>query len=109
MKMKTAQENPLLEQGIGAAVRAGLFRDEREALREALSTWFAVKPNLRLEVAIELFKEGVVTLDRAAELAGLNRWTFHDLLIERGVRSEAEADTPEELSAAAAAILKRSK
>src|SRR5437879_4619553 len=105
--MKTFGRDPLLELGIAAAVRAGLFRDEEEARSEAVSTWFAVKPHLRLEVAIELFKEGEVTLDRAAEIAGLNRWRFQDVLAQRGVKIEVEADSAEELAAAAAAIRRR--
>ena len=102
--MKVLERDPLVEHGIAAAVRAGLFRNEDEATREAVSTWFAVKPNLRLEVAIELFKEGEVTLNRAAEMAGLNRWRFHDILAQRGVKIEVEADPAEDLAAAAAAI-----
>jgi len=69
----------------------------------------AVKPNVRLEVSIELFREGAVTLNRAAEIAGLNRWQFHDLLIERGVKIEVEADSAADLSAAAKAIRDRVK
>jgi predicted HTH domain antitoxin len=106
--MKTLPRDPLLEHGVRAAVRAGLFRNEKEALRDAVNTWFAVKPNLRMEVAIELFKEGAVTLDRAAEIAGLNRWAFHDLLRQRRVKVEIEAGPANEL-AAAAAIRKRAR
>jgi predicted HTH domain antitoxin len=105
--MKGFERDPLVQHGLAAAVRAGLFHDEEEARCEAVSTWFAVKPHLRLEVAIELFKGGEVTLNRAAELAGLNRWQFQDLLAQRGVKIEVEADTAEELAAAAAAIRRR--
>lgn len=107
--MKVLEHDPLLEHGIAAAVRAGLFRNEHEAMREAVSTWLAVKPNLRLEVAIELFKEGEVTLNRAAEMAGLNRWRFQDLLAQRGVRMELEAGPAEELAAAASEIRRRAQ
>jgi predicted HTH domain antitoxin len=99
--------DPLVSHGLAAAVRAGMFRDEDEALREALSTWLAVKPNVRLEVAIEFFRDGTVTLNRAAEIAGLNRWQFQDLLTQRGLKLEVEADDAEELSAAAQAIRDR--
>ena len=99
--------DPLVTHGLAAAVRAGIFRDEDEALREALSTWLAVKPNVRLEVAIELFREGTVTLNRAAEIAGLNRGQFQDLLTQRDLKLEVEADDADELSAAARAIRDR--
>ncbi len=101
--------DPLLSCGLAAAVRAGMFRNEDEALREALSTWFAVKPHVRLEVAIELFREGTVTLNRAAEIAGLNRWQFQDVLAQRGVKLEVEADDANNLAAAAQAIRNRAR
>ena len=99
--------DPLMTQGLAAAVRAGIFRDEDEALREALSTWLAVKPQVRLEVAIEFFREGTVTLNRAAEIAGLNRWQFQDIVTQRGLKLEVEADDADELSAGARAIRDR--
>lgn len=105
--MSSAVVDPLLSRGLAAAVRAGMFRDEDEALHAALSTWFAVKPNVRLEVAIELFREDAVTLNRAAEISGLNRWQFHDILIQRGVKLEVESDGADELSAASQAIRDR--
>lgn len=105
--MKTLERDPLVKHGVAAAVRAGLFRNKEEAIREAVSTWFAVKPNLRLEVAIELFKEEKITLNRAADIAGLNRWQFQDILMQRGIKIEVEAGSAEELKAAAAAIRKR--
>jgi len=105
--MRSLERDPLLEYGIAAAVRAGLFRDEEEARNEAINTWFAAKPHLRQEVAIELFKGGEVTLNRAAEIAGLNRWQLQDILAQRGVKIEVEADTAEDLAAAAAAIRSR--
>jgi predicted HTH domain antitoxin len=105
--MSNVLADPLMTQGLAAAVRAGMFRDEDEALREALSTWLAVKPHVRLEVAIEFFREGTVTLNRAAEIAGLNRWQFQDILTQRGLKLEVEADDAVELSAAARSIRDR--
>ena len=105
--MRTLERDSLVEHGIAAAVQAGLFRNEEEAMQEAISTWFAMKPNLRLEVVIELFKEGKITMNRAAEMVGLNRWQFQNILAQRGVKIEVEADSTEELVAAAAAIRRR--
>ncbi len=107
--MEVLETDPLIEHGLSAAVRAGLFRTEQDALRQALATWFTVKAPVRLEVAIELFKEEVVTLNRAAEIAGMNRWLFQDVLAQRGVRVEIEADTPSVLKQATAAIRRRSR
>jgi predicted HTH domain antitoxin len=59
---------------LAALIRAGIFRSKGEAVEEALRLLFASRPQLRLEAAIQLFKDGEVTLGRAAEVAGLTRW-----------------------------------
>ena len=61
---------------LAALIKAGIFRNKREAIAEALRLMFATKPQLRLEAAIQLFKDEAVTLGRAAELAGLTRWSL---------------------------------
>lgn len=82
----------LLERELAATVRAGLFRSEEEAMQEALGTFFAAKPHYRVEAAIEMFKAGEVSLSRAAEIAGMNRWRFQDQLAQRGIPIVIEAD-----------------
>jgi predicted HTH domain antitoxin len=69
-----------------------MFRSEKEALTEVLGTFFTVKPQYRLEAAIEMFRSGEVSLERAAQRAGLNRWRFQDLLKQRGIPIEVEVD-----------------
>ncbi|MBC8183141.1 UPF0175 family protein [candidate division KSB1 bacterium] len=95
--MKALQSKKLTEMELVATVRAGLFESREQALQEAITTWLAVKPNIRLESAIELFKGGEVTLDKAAEIAGLNRWVFQDILIQRNIKIVIEADSKEKL------------
>jgi len=104
-----SDQETLNEKKLAAAVRAGLYQNKGEALQEAITTWLAVKPNIRLEVAIELFKEAEVTLDRAAEIAGINRWLFQDVLTQRGVKIVVVADSKEELAAVSKEIGERTK
>ena len=70
---------------LAALIKAGIFRSKREAVAEALRLMFATRPQLRLEAAIQLFKDEAVTLGRAAELAGLTRWEFETILADRGI------------------------
>ncbi|MBI3923247.1 MAG: UPF0175 family protein [Armatimonadetes bacterium] len=95
--MEMALPETLLERELRATVSAGLFRSEREALQEALSTWLAVKPSRRLEAAIQMFRSGEVSLSRAAEMAGVTRWRLQDLMAERGIFQEVEVAPVEEL------------
>ena len=69
----------------------------RLVLREAINTFFAVKPKMRLEAAIQLFKDNRVTLGRAAEIAGIDRWQFKDILADRGINIIVECDDSKEM------------
>jgi len=82
-----------------SASKAGLFRDRDAALTEAVNVFFAVRPAMRLEAAIELLKEGDVSLARAAEMAGTDVMTFRKLLADRGVSIVIECDPPEAMDA----------
>lgn len=57
-------------------------------LEEALRTLLRRRPELRLELAIEKYRRGAVSLNRAAELAGVSAEEFKTELAERGVPRE---------------------
>jgi predicted HTH domain antitoxin len=40
---------------------------------------------LQQELAIRLYQKGLLSFGKARELAGLNKWEFHNLLGEEGV------------------------
>ena len=75
----------------------------------AVTTWLTVKPNIRLEAAIEMFRGGEITLERAAEIAGINRWLFKDVLIQRGIKIVVEVESKDELIKATREIRDRSR
>ena len=43
------------------------------------------EPDVRRELAIALYREGKLPPGRAAQLAGMDRWDFEKLLVERQV------------------------
>ena len=59
----------------------------------------------KIEAAIQLFREGEVTLGRAAEIAGLTRWEFDTLLADRGIDRVIACDPVEELESQVQTIL----
>jgi hypothetical protein len=63
----------------------------------------------RVEAAVQLYKEGQVTLGRAAEIAGLTRWEFRDLLADRGVMVEVETAPAEEMEEKIKTLIDRSE
>jgi predicted HTH domain antitoxin len=92
---------------IAAIVRAGCFSSEADAMREAVQTLLAANPHLRREAAIRRYLDEEITLGRAAELAGMTRWRFRELLTQRGIRMEIEARSAKELDATVEGIRKR--
>jgi predicted HTH domain antitoxin len=105
-KKKAAAKPRLGNAQADALLKARLFMNAEAAQRQAKSMWLAVNPELRLEAAIELFRSDEVTFERAAEIAGLNRWIFHEILIKRDIKIVIEADPVEELDKAVEAIRK---
>jgi predicted HTH domain antitoxin len=94
----------IVDQQLEAVVRAGVFRDREHAIREAMQTLFTVRPQLRTEAAVELFRSGEISLLRAAEMAGLDFESFRLLLRDRGIPWEIEAPTSAEMDEAATAF-----
>ena len=76
-------------------------------MREAVQTLLAVNPHLRREGAIRRYLDEEITLGRAAELAGMTRWRFRELLTQRGIPLEIEARSAKELDASVEGIRKR--
>jgi predicted HTH domain antitoxin len=105
-KKKVAARRRLGNAKADALLKARLFMNAEAAQRQAKSIWLAVDPELRLEAAIELFRSDEVTLERAAEIAGLNRWVFREILIKRDVKIVIEVDPVEKLEEGIKAILK---
>ena len=90
----------IVDQELDAVIRAGVFRDREHAIDEAIETLFVVRPQLRTEAAVELFRSGEVSLLRAAEVAGLDAELFRRLLRDRGIAWEIAAETSDEMDQA---------
>jgi predicted HTH domain antitoxin len=61
-------------------------------VREVLNTFFTAKPQYRVEAALEMWKAGEVSVERAAEIAGMNGFLFRELMIQRGIKVVVEVD-----------------
>lgn len=77
---------------LGALVKAGIFHSASEGIEEALRLLFVTRPQLRIEAAVQIYREGEVTLGRAAEIAGLTRWEFELLLADRRIEVAVPCD-----------------
>ena len=95
-----------VESKTDALSKARLYLHAEATQQQAMSIWLSVKPELKLEAAIELLRADEVSLERAAEIAGLNRWAFHDILAKRGIKIIVDTAPVAELDLAVDAIRK---
>jgi predicted HTH domain antitoxin len=93
----------LLEDELKAVVQAGAYSSKEEAIGHALEVLLAANAPLRIKTAVELYRQGTVTVARAAEMAGLELEAFKDQLATRQASIPTD-ETPEEIQAGAARI-----
>lgn len=98
----------IVDRELDAVIRAGVFRDREHAFQEALETLFAVRPDLRMEAAVEMFRSGEVSLLRAAEIAGVDFESFRRLLQARGISVEIVCEDAAQMDRAVADFLPKS-
>lgn len=77
-----------VEENIDLLRRSGRFESEEEFLEEAVQALLEKRPELRIELAIERYKQGDVSLNRAAEIAGQNTEAFKTTLADRGIQRD---------------------
>jgi predicted HTH domain antitoxin len=84
-----------LEAELAALVEAGNYESEREAIRDALEALIDANPNLRLEMAITLWKRKQITLGRAVKIARSDHETIKQELAKRGLYIEIDMSAEE--------------
>jgi len=67
-------------------VRIGRYPGKKELIEDAFRTLLRAKPELKRDVAIELYKENEVSLSRASEICGLDIEDLKELLKEKGIK-----------------------
>ena len=88
-------QTTLAEPEIDALLRTGLYQSREEIISDALRNLLLNNKALRLELAVELFRADEVSLGRAAEIAGTDRWDFQEVLHERHIPIIIEAESAE--------------
>ena len=96
--------SPDLEKEINALIDSGLYPDPHAVIIDALENLVQIKKASRLGAAIQSYRAGEVTLGKAAELVGMHRFEFEEILEARGVVKEVEVDSVEELEAGVSVI-----
>lgn len=68
---------------------SGGYASEDAVLEDAVRALLAKRPELRTELAVTKYRNSEVSLNRAAELAGMAPAEFKDTLSERGITRTA--------------------
>ena len=68
---------------------AGAFASREAVLKEAVRALLETRPELRTELAVTKYTAGDVSLNRAAEIAGVSPDEFKEILRSRGIDRDA--------------------
>jgi predicted HTH domain antitoxin len=89
---------------VEALLQAKIFPDRLTFQREAWHALLVLRPELRVEGAIALYRQGAISFARAAELSGLSQEDLKALLSARGMGREVASLTQEEATEATEAL-----
>ncbi|MDG6996440.1 MAG: UPF0175 family protein [Nitrososphaerota archaeon] len=82
----------ILKKEIDALVRAGYYSSKSDVVKDALRTFLEKKANMRAAAAVELYKQGEVSVGKAAEIAEMGIVEFKEQLAELGVTRVIRAE-----------------
>lgn len=78
-------ETAMLLDELDVLIGKGFYRDREALVQDAMRSLIRSKPELRVQLAIELYKTEDVSFSRAAEIAGVDIESFKEFLREAGV------------------------
>ncbi|MFB6115377.1 MAG: UPF0175 family protein [Candidatus Nanohalobium sp.] len=67
------------------------FTSKSDVVKTALRLMKERNPEHKIDIAVEMYRSGEVSLGRAAEIASTDRETFKEILEERGVDRKLES------------------
>lgn len=79
--------------------------DTDSLLRDAVNLFLTVNKELREKIAIELYKDGKISLGKASEIAGLSYENMKERLIENNIPIRRGPESAEELRKKAEQLL----
>jgi len=88
----------ILKEGINSLIRAGYYKDRETLLEDAFRTLLEVRPGIKIDMAIEMYRNERVSLARAAEIAGLGQEGFKNVIAQRGIKRIIHAPSKSELA-----------
>lgn len=85
------------EEEINSLIRTKSYASKDEVISDALRALLVLKPELKTEIAVDLYKTGRVSLWKAADIVGMSLEEFKELLTARSIKIEVGGSTEESL------------
>jgi Arc/MetJ-type ribon-helix-helix transcriptional regulator len=82
----------LMEEEVSALVRSGHYSSKSDVIKDAMRLLFKSKTNLRHAAAIELMKEGKISLGKAAEIAEMSVQELQQMMEHHKVFKEIKTE-----------------
>ena len=86
-----------VEDELNALVRADIYKSKDDVISDALRALLTLRPGLKVEIAIDLYRSGKVTLWKAADIASPSLEEFKGVLASRSIRIEVESSEEESM------------
>jgi|GEM_PF-1080799 len=87
------------EEEINSLIRTKSYTSKDEVISDALRALLVEKPALKIEMAVDLYETGRASLGKAADIAGMSREEFKELLASRSIRVEVGESKKERMKA----------
>lgn len=88
-------------------VGIGKYPGKKELMEDAFRALLRAKPELKMDLAVELYKKKEISLSKGAEISGLNVEDFKELLRERGIKISIPAIPSEDIDKEVERILRQ--
>jgi predicted HTH domain antitoxin len=94
-----SRPSPDLEEELMAVTEAGLYQSREAFLTDAVNTFLAARPDLKVEIACRLYEKGAFSIGRAAEWGGLSNEDLKESLHRKGIaRPSADLEETEAMA-----------
>jgi len=96
-----------LTERVNVLVEQGIFEDEESLKHTAYRSLLTLRPELKVEIALSLYKSEEVSLGRAAEIAGLSREELEEIMTSRGIERKIPSLSQDEVEAGVERLLEK--
>lgn len=81
---------------VKSLVDANIYNSEEAAINDALRHLLRSRPDLKIQIAVHRYQKEEISLEKAANLAGVSWAQMKEILMEKGVPVRLGAETIQE-------------